>query len=117
MKQNLEKKIAKYCVKTLGKLYLKAEKYLDIAVEEVAGVKIDNDLQKYNRQELCNEFDKYLKLDNGCFYSLSSTSKIRLGMQILRETHVQLRSDNYISVNNRVYEKVEKSKVDGLENG
>jgi len=112
MKLNLEKKIAKCCVSVLGGLYLKAEKYLDNTVEKVVGVEIDNDLQKYTRQELCNEFDKYLSLKEGCFFNLPSTTKIRLGVQVLRNTNIQLRSDHYISVNDRIYEKVERSKVD-----
>ena len=114
MKNTLEKKIAKCCVKILGGLYLKAEKYIREDPERVLGVKIDQDLRKYGRASLCNEFDKYLKRTDGEFYLLQSTTKIRLGVQVLRNNELQLRSRNNGSLNNKVYEKIEKSKVDYL---
>ena len=111
MKHTLEKKIAKCCVNVLGGLYLKAEKYIRENPERVLGVKLDQDLRNYERKELCNQFDKFLKRPNGEFYSLSSTTKIRLGVQVLRNLY---QVPQQKSLNGKPYEKIEKLKVDYL---
>ena len=111
MKHTLEKKIAKCCVNVLGGLYLKAEKYIGENPERVLGVKLDQDLRNYERKELCNQFDKFLKRTDGEFYSLSSTTKIRLGVQVLRNLY---QVPQQKSLNGKPYEKIEKLKVDYL---
>ena len=111
MKHTLEKKIAKCCINVLGGLYLKAEKYIGENPERVLGIKLDEDLRNYERKELCNQFDKFLKRTDGEFYSLSSTTKIRLGVQVLRNLY-QMPQEKVL--NGKPYEKLEKTKIDYL---
>ena len=80
----LEKKVSGVCVKVLGKLYLKAEKYLLTYDQEILGVAIDKDLVEMERVKLCSEFDKSLHKEPGAFYQLPSTHKIRIGVQVMR---------------------------------
>ena len=58
------------------------------------GVGIDGDLHRMNRQQLCRYMDAVLP--QGGFFEIQSTSKIRLGCQLLRNFHLvkkQLKED------------------------
>jgi len=50
------------------------------------GVDIDDDLHKMSRQQLCRYMDAVLPKSG--FFDLQSTSKIRLGCQLLRNFHL-----------------------------
>ena len=53
---------------------------------ELLGVPIDDDLYKMSRQQLCRYMDAVLP-EKG-FFDIQSTSKIRLGCQLLRNYHL-----------------------------
>ncbi len=51
----------------------------------ILGVKVDDDLQNMSRKQLCRYMDAVLPHKG--FFELHSTSKIRLGCQLLRNYH------------------------------
>ena len=66
-----------------GNLYLLIEKHMDYPNDDVImGLKIDDKLQKMNRQQLCDFIDKTSGVKG--FYELPSTTKIRYGCQLLK---------------------------------
>jgi hypothetical protein len=52
---------------------------------DILGVDVDGDLQKMSRKQLCRYMDAVLPHKG--FFELHSTSKIRLGCQLLRNFH------------------------------
>ena len=56
---------------------------------EILGVDVDNDLHKMSRQQLCRYMDAVLPKSG--FFDLQSTTKIRLGCQLLRNFHLMKR--------------------------
>jgi len=70
-----------------GLVYISIEKYVEYPDDnEVLGMDIDNDLHKMSRQQLCRYMDAVLP-ERG-FFDLQSTTKIRLGCQLLRNFHL-----------------------------
>ena len=70
-----------------GLVYISIEKYIEYPNDsEILGVGIDGDLHRMNRQQLCRYMDAVLP-DKG-FFDLQSTTKIRLGCQLLRNFHL-----------------------------
>ena len=70
-----------------GLVYISIEKYVEYPDDsEVLGVDIDDDLHKMSRQQLCRYMDAVLP-EKG-FFDLQSTTKIRLGCQLLRNFHL-----------------------------
>ena len=59
-------------------------KYTDEEVSAVLGLKIDEDLQKCSRYELCQRVEKEFGLKEGEFWNLHSTQKIRFAVQSVR---------------------------------
>ena len=78
-----------------GLVYISIEKYIEYPDDgEILGVGIDGDLHRMNRQQLCRYMDAVLP--QGGFFEIQSTSKIRLGCQLLRNFHLvkkQLKED------------------------
>jgi len=63
------------------------ERYVEYPDDSnILGVNIDEDLHKMSRQQLCRYMDAVLP-DKG-FFDLQSTTKIRLGCQLLRNFHL-----------------------------
>ena len=70
-----------------GLIYISIEKYVTYPDDgEILGVDIDNDLHKMSRQQLCRYMDAVLPKRG--FFDLQSTTKIRLGCQLLRNFHL-----------------------------
>ena len=70
-----------------GLVYISIEKYIEYPNDsEILGVGIDGDLHRMNRQQLCRYMDAVLPQSG--FFDLQSTSKIRLGCQLLRNFHL-----------------------------
>ena len=63
--------------------YQQALDYLKPDDDVILGMPIDEDLQAMSRQKLCRYMDAVLP-EKG-FFDIQSTSKIRLGCQLLRE--------------------------------
>ena len=80
MKQN----IIKWILNMFGILYIVIERYVTYPDDDVIlGMDIDEDLQTMSRKNLCRYMDAVLP-ERG-FFDIQSTSKIRLGCQLLRE--------------------------------
>ena len=70
-----------------GLIYISIEKYVKYPDDgEILGIGIDNDLHKMSRQQLCRYMDAVLPKRG--FFDLQSTTKIRLGCQLLRNFHL-----------------------------
>ena len=73
-----------------GLVYISIEKYIEYPDDsEIMGVGIDGDLHRMSRQQLCRYMDAVLP--EGGFFDIQSTSKIRLGCQLLRNFHLMKR--------------------------
>ena len=70
-----------------GLIYISIEQFVEYPNDnEILGVGIDGDLYKMDRQQLCRYMDAVLP-EKG-FFDLQSTTKIRLGCQLLRNFHL-----------------------------
>ena len=70
-----------------GLVYIYLEKYIKYPDDsEILGVDVDKDLYSMNRQQLCRYMDAVLPKKG--FFELQSTTKIRLGCQLLRNFHL-----------------------------
>ena len=77
--------IIKWMLWTVGTVYIFIEKFRNYPNEErdnILGLKIDKDLQKLTRFQLCTYMDKGMPRKG--FWDLNSTTKIRLGAQMMR---------------------------------
>jgi len=70
-----------------GLVYISIEKFVEYPDDDkILGVDIDDDLHNMSRQQLCRYMDAVLP-EKG-FFELQSTTKIRLGCQLLRNFHL-----------------------------
>ena len=78
-----------------GLIYISIEQFVEYPDDrEILGVGIDGDLYRMDRQQLCRYMDAVLPQSG--FFDIQSTSKIRLGCQLLRNFHLvkkQLKKD------------------------
>ena len=77
--------IVKWALWIVGTLYIFIEKFRNYPNEErdnILGLSIDRDLQKLSRFQLCTYMDKGMPKKG--FWDLNSTTKIRLGAQMMR---------------------------------
>ena len=96
----ISQRILRFILEAFGLVYISIEKFVEYPDDgEILGVNIDKDLHKMSRQQLCRYMDAVLP-EKG-FFELQSTTKIRLGCQLLRNFHLikkQLKresSENY----------------------
>ena len=83
----MKQKILKYILDVFGLIYISIEKYVEYPDDKkILGLDIDDDLHKMSRQQLCRYMDNVLP-EKG-FFDIQSTSKIRLGCQLLRNFHL-----------------------------
>ena len=83
----MKQKILKKILDIFGLVYISIEKYVEYPDDDVIlGMPIDEDLHKMSRQQLCRYMDAVLP-EKG-FFDIQSTSKIRLGCQLLRNFHL-----------------------------
>ena len=77
----------RFILDIFGLAYISIEKYIKYPDDgEILGVSIDGDLHKMSRQQLCRYMDAVLPKRG--FFDLQSTTKIRLGCQLLRNFHL-----------------------------
>ena len=80
-------RIIRLVLDLFGLIYISIEKYVKYPDDgEILGIGIDNDLHKMSRQQLCRYMDAVLP--KRVFFDLQSTTKIRLGCQLLRNFHL-----------------------------
>ena len=83
----IKQKVLRYILDTFGLIYVSIERHIEYPDDrKILGVDIDNDLYKMSRQQLCRYMDVVLP-EKG-FFDIQSTSKIRLGCQLLRNFHL-----------------------------
>ena len=80
-------RIIRLILDLFGLIYISIERFVEYPNDgEILGVGIDGDLYKMDRQQLCRYMDAVLP--QGGFFEIQSTSKIRLGCQLLRNFHL-----------------------------
>ena len=78
--------IINFILNLFGYAYIWIERYKEYPDDNnILGMIIDDDLQGMSRKQLCRYMDAVLP-EKG-FFDLQSTSKIRLGCQLLRNYH------------------------------
>ena len=76
-------RIIQWILNVFGTVYVVIEQFVDYPDDDVIlGMDIDEDLQNMSRKNLCRYMDAVLP-ERG-FFDIQSTSKIRLGCQLLR---------------------------------
>ena len=80
----LSQRILQWILNVFGTIYVLIEQFVEYPDDDVIlGMEIDEDLQTMSRKQLCRYMDAVLP-ERG-FFDIQSTSKIRLGCQLLRE--------------------------------
>jgi len=83
----INQRILRFILDAFGLVYILIERYVEYPNDSnILGIDIDEDLHKMSRQQLCRYMDAVLP-DKG-FFDLQSTTKIRLGCQLLRNFHL-----------------------------
>ena len=74
----------KWILNFFGTVYVIIEQFVEYPEDDnILGMDIDDDLQNMSRKQLCRYMDAVLPKKG--FFDIQSTSKIRLGCQLLRE--------------------------------
>ena len=80
----MKQRILQWILNVFGTVYVIIEQFVEYPDDDVIlGMPIDEDLQNMSRKNLCRYMDAVLP-ERG-FFDIQSTSKIRLGCQLLRE--------------------------------
>ena len=80
----MKQKILKFILDLFGWIYILIERHVEYPDDKkILGLDIDDDLYQMSRQQLCRYMDAVLP-EKG-FFDIQSTSKIRLGCQLLRD--------------------------------
>ena len=83
----IKQKVLRYILDVFGLVYISIERYVEYPDDKkILGMNIDDDLYRMSRKELCRYMDAVLP-EKG-FFDIQSTSKIRLGCQLLRNFHL-----------------------------
>ena len=86
----MRQRLLRFILDMFGLIYISIEQFVEYPDDnEILGVGIDGDLHKMSRQQLCRYMDAVLP--EGGFFDLQSTTKIRLGCQLLRNFHLMKR--------------------------
>lgn len=99
-----------------GYAYIWIEKYKQYPNDDnILGIPIDKEFQKSSRKSLCRYMDVTLP-QNG-FYELHSTSKIRLGCQLLKSFHSLKKADKKGVISKMELERLCKEFPNNMELG
>ena len=83
----MRQRLLRFILDVFGYIYISIEQFVEYPDDnEILGVSIDGDLHRMNRQQLCRYMDAVLPQSG--FFDLQSTTKIRLGCQLLRNFHL-----------------------------
>ena len=97
----------RFILEAFGLVYISIEKFVEYPDDgEILGVNIDNDLHKMSRKQLCRYMDAVLPKKG--FFDIQSTSKIRLGCQLLRNYKTLIKENE--SLKTSFEELLEKGK-------
>jgi len=79
----IRQQILRWILNVFGTIYVLIEQFVEYPDDDIIlGMEIDEDLQTLSRQKLCRYMDAVLPKKG--FFDIQSTSKIRLGCQLLR---------------------------------
>ena len=82
----MKQKILKFILDLFGYIYILIERHVTYPDDKnILGMNIDDDFYGMSRKQLCRYMDGTLPQKG--FFDLQSTSKIRLGCQLLRNFH------------------------------
>ena len=99
----MKQKILRFILDLFGTIYILIERHVEYPDDKkILGMEIDDDLYDMSRKNLCRYMDAVLP-EKG-FFDIQSTSKIRLGCQLLRDYKQLKKSTPY-------------AETDGLETG
>jgi hypothetical protein len=80
----IRQQILQWILNVFGTVYVIIEQFVEYPDDDfILGMEIDEDLQTMSRKNLCRYMDAVLPKKG--FFDIQSTSKIRLGCQLLRE--------------------------------
>tara|TARA_R110000824_G_scaffold192933_1_gene375183 strand:+ start:236 stop:637 length:402 start_codon:yes stop_codon:yes gene_type:complete len=80
----ISQRIIQWILNVFGIVYVLIERHVEYPDDDIIlGMDIDEDLQTMSRHNLCRYMDAVLPQKG--FFDIQSTSKIRLGCQLLRE--------------------------------
>ena len=80
----IRQQILQWILNVFGTVYVLIEQFVEYPDDSnILGMDIDEDLQNMSRKNLCRYMDAVLPQRG--FFDIQSTSKIRLGCQLLRE--------------------------------
>ena len=80
----MRQQILRWILNMFGTVYVLIEQFVEYPDDDIIlGMDIDEDLQTMSRKNLCRYMDAVLPQKG--FFDIQSTSKIRLGCQLLRE--------------------------------
>ena len=83
---NVKQKIINWILTMFGNVYIWIERHKEYPDDSnILGMDIDKDLHDMSRKQLCRYMDAVLPQKG--FFELQSTTKIRLGCQLLRNYH------------------------------
>ena len=83
----MRQRLLRFILDMFGYIYISIVKYVEYPEDsKILGVGIDGDLHRMSRQQLCRYMDAVLP-ESG-FFDLQSTTKLRLGCQLLRNFHL-----------------------------
>ena len=86
----ISQRILRFILEVFGLIYISIEKFVEYPNDnKILGLSIDKDLHGMSRKQLCRYMDAVLP--KGGFFNLQSTTKIRLGCQLLRNFHLMKR--------------------------
>ena len=99
----IRQQILQWILNVFGTVYVIIEQFVEYPDDDfILGMEIDEDLQTMSRKNLCRYMDAVLPKKG--FFDIQSTSKIRLGCQLLRDYKQLKKSTPY-------------AETDGLETG
>ena len=79
----MKQRILQWILNAFGTIYILIERHVEYPDDDnILGMDIDEDIQTMSRKKLCRYMDAVLP-ERG-FFDIQSTSKIRLGCQLLR---------------------------------
>jgi len=88
----MKQRILQWILNFFGTIYVLIEQYVEYPDDgNILGIDVDEDIHKMSRKNLCRYMDVVLP-EKG-FFDIQSTSKIRLGCQLLRD-YKELRKEN-----------------------
>ena len=93
----MKQRILQWILNVFGTIYVIIEQFVEYPDDDfILGMDIDEDLQNMSRKQLCRYMDAVLPQKG--FFDIQSTSKIRLGCQLLRNYKLLIKENDTLKV-------------------